>query len=664
VTANGLFDRVLVANRGEIAVRIIRTLQRLGATAVAVFSDADADAPHVRLADFAVRLGPAAPTASYLDVERVVSAALETGATALHPGYGFLSENPALARACAAAGVTFVGPPVAAIEAMGDKARARALMRDAGVPVVPGTDDGDLDEDALVAAAADIGLPVMVKPVAGGGGKGMAVVTGSDDLRAAIGAARRQAAAAFGDDRVLLERFVERPRHIEVQVLADDHGTTVHLGERECSLQRRHQKVVEEAPSPLLDGDARVAIGASAVAAARACGYRGAGTVEYIVSADRPDTFFFLEMNTRLQVEHPVTELLTGIDLVEWQVRIAAGERLTFGQADVTSSGHAIEARIYAEDPVREFLPTGGTVLAYREPSGPDVRIDTGVAAGTTVPSVYDPLLAKVIAHGPDRPAALQRLRAALERFVVLGFPTNVGFLRRLVAHPAVRDGVIDTGLIERELDTLTATHPPDHVLVAAALADQVARELAAVHSVFDLHTGWRIGGAAWTPMRLTTGDRSVTVHLQGPASRASVRIDDGDAIAAAARVHGGRLHVDVGGIVRSYVHATDADITWIADQGTVWAVRRQQQLAAAGDAEARGGPVLAPMPGTVLSVHVGDGDPVRAGQPVVVMEAMKMEHQLRAPADGVVRKLSIAPGDQVARDQTLLTVEEGDASP
>jgi acetyl-CoA/propionyl-CoA carboxylase biotin carboxyl carrier protein len=659
-----MFDRVLVANRGEIAVRIIRTLQRLGATAVAVFSDADADAPHVRMADLALRLGPAAPADSYRHVERVVAAAVESGAAALHPGYGFLSENPALARACAAAGVTFVGPPVAAIEAMGDKARARALMRDAGVPVVPGTDDGDLDEDALVSAAAEIGLPVMVKPVAGGGGKGMAVVTGADDLRGAISAARRQAATAFGDDRVLLERFVERPRHIEVQVLADEHGATVHLGERECSLQRRHQKVVEEAPSPLLDADARAAIGASAVAAARACGYRGAGTVEYIVSADRPDTFFFLEMNTRLQVEHPVTELLTRIDLVEWQLRVAAGEALAFGQDDVVSRGHALEARVYAEDPVREFLPTGGSVLAYREPTGPAVRVDTGVAADTTVPSVYDPLLAKVIVHGPDRPAALLRLRAALEQFVVLGFPTNVGFLRKLVAHPAVLDGAIDTGLIERELDALTATRPPDHVLVAAALADELARERDAVHSVFDLHDSWRIGGAAWTPVRLTSGDRSVTVHLQGPASRASVRIDDGDVIAAAAHVRDGSLHVDISGVARRYVHADDGDVTWIADRGTVWAVRRQQQLAAAGDAEARGGPVLAPMPGTVLSVDVVDGDRVRAGQPVVVMEAMKMEHQLRAPADGVVRRLSVARGDQVIRDQTLLTVEDHDAAP
>ncbi|HEX6256151.1 MAG TPA: biotin carboxylase N-terminal domain-containing protein [Euzebyales bacterium] len=658
-----MFDRVLVANRGEIAVRIIRTLQRLGVTSVAVFSDADADAPHVRLADLAVRLGPAAPADSYLHTERVVTAAVETGATALHPGYGFLSENPALARACQAAGVTFVGPPVGAIEAMGDKARARALMRDAGIPVVPGTDDGDLDEDALVAAAAEVGLPVMVKPVAGGGGKGMTVVTGFGDLREAIGAARRQAAAAFGDDRVLLERFVERPRHIEVQVLADRHGTTVHVGERECSLQRRHQKVVEEAPSPLLDGDARAAIGASAVAAALACGYQGAGTIEYIVPADHPDTFYFLEMNTRLQVEHPVTELLTGIDLVEWQLRIAAGEALTFGQDDVVSSGHAVEARVYAEDPARGFLPTGGRVLAYGEPSGPGVRVDSGIGEGTTVPSVYDPLLAKVIVHGPDRPAALLRLRAALERFVVLGFPTNVGFLRRLVAHPAVRDGAMDTGLVERELDALTATQPPDHVLVAAALADQLARERRAGHSVFDLHNGWRIGGAAWTPVRLTSGGRAVTVHLQGPAARASVRIDDDDVMAAAAHVSGDWLHVDVGGLVRRYVHADDGDITWVSDRGTVWAVRRQQQLAAAGDAEAHGGPVLAPMPGTVLSVHVADGDEVRAGQPVVVMEAMKMEHQLRAPADGVVRKLSIGPGDQVARDQTLLAVEADDTS-
>jgi acetyl-CoA/propionyl-CoA carboxylase biotin carboxyl carrier protein len=656
-----MFERVLVANRGEIAVRIIRTLHRLGVTAVAVFSDADAEATHVRLADLAVRLGPAAATESYLHTARVVAAAVDSGATALHPGYGFLSENPALARACEAAGVTFVGPPVGAIEAMGDKARARALMRDAGVPVVPGTDDGDLDENALVAAAAEIGLPVMVKPVAGGGGKGMAVVTSSGDLREAIGAARRQAAAAFGDDRVLLERFVERPRHIEVQVLADDHGTTVHLGERECSLQRRHQKVVEEAPSPLLDSGARAAIGASAVAAARACDYRGAGTVEYIVSSDRPDTFYFLEMNTRLQVEHPVTELLTGIDLVEWQLRIAAGDPLGFGQDDVVAAGHAVEARVYAEDPGQQFLPTGGRVLYYREPAGSDVRVDSGVEAGTTVPSVYDPLLAKVIAHGPDRAAALRRLRAALERFIVLGFPTNIGFLHRLVTHPDVRDGAMDTGLIDRDLDQLTALQPPDHVLVAAALADRLTRERAVIRSAFDLLDGWRVGASAWTPVRLSAAGRAATVHVRGTASDATVRIDDGDVMTATAHDAGGWLHVDVGGVVRRYGHADDGDVTWVADRGTVWAVRRQQQLAAAGDGDARGGPVLAPMPGNVLTVHVADGDAVRAGQPVVVMEAMKMEHQLRAPADGVVHKLSVRPGDQVVRDQMLLTVDEDD---
>jgi len=649
------FERVLVANRGEIAVRIIRTLRRMGTTAIAVYSDVDAGAVHVAAADEAVLLGPAG---SYLQVERVVDAAVHTGAWAVHPGYGFLAENPQLARACEAAGLVFVGPPVDAITAMADKARARALMTHAGVPVVPGTGDGDLDDDALVAAAETIGLPVMVKPVAGGGGKGMAVVERPGDLRGALAAARRQAAAAFGDDRLLLERFVDRPRHIEVQVLADDHGAVLHLGERECSLQRRHQKIIEEAPSPLLDDATRRRIGASAVAAARACDYRGAGTVEFIVSGAAPDTFFFLEMNTRLQVEHPVTEMTTGIDLVEWQMRIAAGQPLAFSQDDVRWAGHAIEARIYAEDPAHDFLPTGGTVLAYHEPDGEGVRVDSGVTTGTTVPTTYDPLLAKIIASGVDRPQALRRLDRALAGLTLLGVGTNTGFLRRLLADDDVRRGALDTGLVGRRRKALAGRPAPAHVLVAAALASAAAREPSSVRSAFDQPGGWRLGEPAWTPLRLRDGDRVIDVGVQGIASRCRVAVDGDHPRPARAALDAAGLSVELDGHRRSYQVALDGQTIWIGHRGDAWALRREQRLATERGGDGRGGPVGAPMPGSVVAVDVDEGEQVTAGQVLVTVEAMKMEHQVRAPVDGIVSGIAVAPGDQVDIAQRLLTVE------
>ncbi|MBY4134215.1 ATP-grasp domain-containing protein, partial [Rhodococcus fascians] len=391
-----MLDTILIANRGEIAVRVARTLRRMGIRTVAVYSDADADARHVREADTAVRLGPASARESYLDIDKVIAAAKATGAQGIHPGYGFLSENPHFAAACAEAGIAFLGPPEKAIEVMGDKIAAKAAVSAFGVPVVPGISRPGLSDDDLVAGAPDVGFPVLVKPSAGGGGKGMRLVERAEDLPAALASARREAASSFGDDTLFLERFVLRPRHIEVQILADGHGNVIHLGERECSLQRRHQKVIEEAPSPLLDAQTRARIGEAACNTARSVDYSGAGTVEFIVSADHPDDFFFMEMNTRLQVEHPVTEMVTGIDLVEWQVRIAAGEPLTLSQHDIRLTGHAIEARVYAEDPGREFLPTGGTVVGLREPTGTGIRVDSGLAIGTDVGSNYDPMLSKV----------------------------------------------------------------------------------------------------------------------------------------------------------------------------------------------------------------------------------------------------------------------------
>ncbi|MBJ7349177.1 MAG: ATP-grasp domain-containing protein, partial [Rhodococcus sp.] len=401
-----MLDTILIANRGEIAVRVARTLRRMGIRTVAVYSDADADARHVREADTAVRLGPASARESYLDIDKVIAAAKATGAQGIHPGYGFLSENPHFAAACAEAGIAFLGPPEKAIEVMGDKIAAKAAVSAFGVPVVPGISRPGLSDEDLIAGAPDVGFPVLVKPSAGGGGKGMRLVERAEALPAALASARREAASSFGDDTLFLERFVLRPRHIEVQILADGHGNVIHLGERECSLQRRHQKVIEEAPSPLLDAQTRARIGEAACNTARSVDYSGAGTVEFIVSADHPDDFFFMEMNTRLQVEHPVTEMVTGIDLVEWQVRIAAGEPLTLSQHDIRLTGHAIEARVYAEDPGREFLPTGGTVVGLREPTGTGIRVDSGLAIGTEVGSNYDPMLSKVIAHGPDRSTA------------------------------------------------------------------------------------------------------------------------------------------------------------------------------------------------------------------------------------------------------------------
>uniref|UniRef100_UPI000E684ACE acetyl-CoA carboxylase biotin carboxylase subunit n=1 Tax=Streptomyces scabiei TaxID=1930 RepID=UPI000E684ACE len=468
-----MFDTVLVANRGEIAVRVIRTLRALGVRSVAVFSDADADARHVREADTAVRIGPAPASESYLSAERLLEAAARTGAQAVHPGYGFLAENAAFARACADAGLVFIGPPADAISLMGDKIRAKETVRAAGVPVVPGSSGSGLTDGELADAAHEIGMPVLLKPSAGGGGKGMRLVRDAGQLAEEIAAARREARASFGDDTLLAERWIDRPRHIEIQVLADGHGGVVHLGERECSLQRRHQKIIEEAPSVLLDEATRAAMGEAAVQAARSCGYSGAGTVEFIVPGGDPSAYYFMEMNTRLQVEHPVTELVTGVDLVEWQLRVAAGERLAFGQEDVTLTGHAVEARICAEDPSRGFLPSGGTILRLREPQGDGVRTDSGLTEGTEVGSLYDPMLSKVIAYGPDRPTALRRLRAALAGTVTLGVQTNAGFLRRLLAHPAVVAGELDTGLVEREAGDLVPREVPVEVHAAAALLHQ-----------------------------------------------------------------------------------------------------------------------------------------------------------------------------------------------
>ncbi|MDH6279121.1 acetyl/propionyl/methylcrotonyl-CoA carboxylase subunit alpha [Prescottella agglutinans] len=664
------FDTVLVANRGEIAVRVIRTLRSMGIRSVAVYSEADAGARHVREADTAVLIGPAAARESYLDIDRVLDAAKRTGAQAIHPGYGFLSENTAFAAACAAAGIAFLGPSARAIEVMGDKITAKNAVAAFDVPVVPGIAKPGLSDAELIAAADDIGYPVLVKPSAGGGGKGMRLVEVAADLPDALVSARREAASAFGDDTLFLERFVLRPRHIEVQILADGHGNVVHLGERECSLQRRHQKVIEEAPSPLLDAATRARIGAAACNTARSVDYTGAGTVEFIVSADRPDEFFFMEMNTRLQVEHPVTEMVTGLDLVEWQVRIAAGEPLGFTQDDVTLTGHAIEARVYAEDPARGFLPTGGTVLGLAEPSGAGVRVDSGLHDGTVVGSDYDPMLAKVIAHGDDRAEALRRLDRALADTSVLGVVTNIDFLRFLLADEDVRAGRLDTGLLDRRVTDFHAPTVDDDVLFAAAAHHWLGlweRGTASGADPWDAPSGWRIGGPQPISQRLRSGDRTEHVLLTGTPDDGLVGIEGGENRTLTTRLDDGTLTVVVDGRRDTYRVAEDDGTLWLAGGGGTWIVSQLREASVRGDDAHTGEAELtSPMPGTVIAVAAASGDTVDAGTAVVVVEAMKMEHTLSAPIAGVVEVL-VAVGDQVKVDQPLARVSpatESEQSP
>ncbi|MEU2787702.1 biotin carboxylase N-terminal domain-containing protein [Streptomyces sp. NPDC007100] len=649
-----MFDTVLVANRGEIAVRVIRTLRALGVRSVAVFSDADADARHVREADTAVRIGPPPATESYLHAGRLIEAAHRTGAQAVHPGYGFLAENTAFAAACADAGLVFIGPPAEAIELMGDKIRAKETVRAAGVPVVPGSSGSGLTDAQLADASREIGMPVLLKPSAGGGGKGMRLVRDEALLADEIAAARREARGSFGDDTLLVERWVDRPRHIEIQVLADGHGNVVHLGERECSLQRRHQKVIEEAPSVLLDEATRAAMGEAAVQAARSCGYRGAGTVEFIVPGDDPASYFFMEMNTRLQVEHPVTEFVTGLDLVEWQLRIAAGEELPYGQKDIRLTGHAVEARICAEtvsvkEGARGFLPSGGTVLALREPAGDGVRTDSGLAEGTEVGSLYDPMLSKVIAYGPDRATALRKLRAALAGTVVLGVPTNTGFLRRLLAHPAVAAGELDTGLVEREMDALVPRDVPEEVYAAAAAVRNAALEPVpdgGWTDPFSVPDGWRLGGRTAPVAHWLKVPGHEPVHATGSG-----------------HVTPDRVRVTVGGVVHTFHRSGD----WLGRDGDTWHVTDHDPVAEPlrGAAGAHGMDALtAPMPGTVTVVKVAVGDEVAAGQGLLVVEAMKMEHVIAAPHAGTVSELGVSPGSTVAMDQVLAVVDPHETAP
>jgi acetyl-CoA/propionyl-CoA carboxylase biotin carboxyl carrier protein len=651
-----MFDTVLVANRGEIAVRVIRTLRRLGIRSVAVFSDADRGARHVLQADDAQYLGATPARDSYLNIERVLAACERSGANAVHPGYGFLSENAAFADACLASDVVFIGPPPGAIRLMGDKIQAKLHVAASGVPVVPGRVEAGMTDDDLTKAAREIGFPVLVKPSAGGGGKGMQLVGREADLGVALISARREATSAFGDDTLFIERYVERPRHIEVQIVADQHGAIVHLGERECSLQRRHQKVIEESPSPLIDDATRLRLGEAAVAAARSVDYTGVGTVEFIVASARPDEFFFMEMNTRLQVEHPVTEMVTGIDLVEQQLRVAAGEHLSDEVVSSRINGHSVEARLYAESPARGFLPTSGRLLEVREPIGEGVRVDSALLEGLDVSTDYDPMLAKVVVWAPDRSTAFARLQRALEETVILGVSTNVGFLGRLVANPDVLAGDLDTGLIERESTSLVATEPSieSFALYALSWLQRLIPDGPTIDP-WRAMRGWR-SGARDSPLSLRVsgiGDAVSVVQVSGSLSEARVTLNGGVDVVASLVERDGDQYLTLNGESCRAWYRIDGAETWVCVGGETWSLVEEDVAVRTRGAAAFSNDVRSPMPGTVVSVRASSGHEVHTGDALVVVSAMKMEHVLVAPRDGTVDIL-VREGDSVVVDEVV----------
>ncbi|MCK2182810.1 acetyl-CoA carboxylase biotin carboxylase subunit [Halomonas getboli] len=666
------FDTLLVANRGEIACRVMRTARRMGLRTVAVYSDADANARHVREADEAVRLGPAAARESYLNVDAVIEAARRTGAGAIHPGYGFLSENGAFVEALEAAGIVFVGPPAPAIAAMGDKSAAKARMQDAGVPLVPGYHGEGQDDALLREEAGRIGYPVLLKASAGGGGKGMRVVESDDTFQAALDGCRRESKAAFGDDRMLIEKYLVQPRHVEVQVFCDSHGNGVYLFERDCSVQRRHQKVLEEAPAPGMTEALRREMGEAAVRAAREIGYVGAGTVEFLLDAD--GAFYFMEMNTRLQVEHPVTEMITGQDLVEWQLRVAMGERLPLAQDELTIGGHSFEARLYAEDPEQDFLPATGTLsrfaldLAGAGLEADKVRLDSGVESGDAVSMHYDPMLAKLIVHGDDRAQALATLNRALAALDVRGVVTNRAFLQRLTGHPAFRAAELDTRFIERHEATLFAereTAPEEYAAAALIGLHQLARECES-DSPWDRHDGFRLNAphtiriALCAPEHAADEDdaESVTV-VEGRRERESAPWQlslDGRTFAATLEpLEGDAVAVTIDGHRRRLQARRDDNVVVMVDPmretRLYW---RRIDAIDHGQRETES-TLTAPMHGTVVALLVETGARVEKGMPLMVMEAMKMEHTLAAPADGHVERFHFAAGDTVGQGDVLL---------
>jgi 3-methylcrotonyl-CoA carboxylase alpha subunit len=651
-----MFAKLLIANRGEIACRVIATARRLGIATVAVYSDADADSLHVAMADEAHRIGAAPARASYLRGDAILDVARRSGAQALHPGYGFLSENATFADACADAGIVFVGPPPAAIRAMGDKAAAKSLMLRAGVPLVPGYHGAAQEDATLHAAARGIGYPVLIKASAGGGGKGMRIVDADGDFAAGLAAARREARSSFGDDRVLIERYLQRPRHVEVQVFGDTHGNLVHLFERDCSVQRRHQKVIEEAPAPGLSEAFRARITQAAVTAARAVDYVGAGTVEFIVEGEE---FYFMEMNTRLQVEHPVTEMITGLDLVEWQLRVAAGERLPLAQPQITAHGHAFEARIYAEDPARDFLPSIGTLTHLQAPApGAGVRIDSGVRAGDAITPHYDPMIAKLIVHGADRAGALRHLVTALRAYEVAGVQSNLRLLRGIAANPAFASAELDTGLIARDSATLLspAAEPSPAVVAASVFALTESAPTQGWGDPWAAADSWRSNLEGWQAILLRHGQMQIAVDARIEAERL-ILVRDGLTQTVLARRDGAHVTLRINGARhRATVLRDGAHITVIAD-GETYAFEAIDRLAPPGAGAAGAGRVLAPIPGRIAAVLVAVGATVARGQALVVLEAMKMELTLAAAADGSVTALHCSVGEMVEEGRELVEV-------
>ena len=660
-----LFSKILIANRGEIACRVIRTARRLGIATVAVYSEADRAALHVDLADEAWPIGPPSARDSYLNTGAILDVARNSGAEAVHPGYGFLSENAEFAEACAAAGVVFIGPPASAIRAMGSKAAARALMHRSGVPLVPGYHGEDQDLARLLDEAERIGFPVLIKAVAGGGGRGMRVVAGAAEFAAVLAGAKREAAGAFGDDRMLIEKYLPQPRHIEFQIFADSHGNTIHLFERDCSIQRRHQKVLEEAPAPGLDAKRRTAMAKAAVAAARAVGYVGAGTVEFITD---PDGFYFIEMNTRLQVEHPVTEMVTGLDLVEWQFRVAAGEALPLDPRDLQLRGHAIEARVYAEDPDRGFLPQTGALHELRFPPIGIARVDTGVRRGDLVTPFYDPMIAKIIVWGEDRQAALDRLRRALTETALLGVMTNLGLLVRIASHPQFAAGAVDTGFIERHRHALLPGRrpAPNAALAIAAVARLLARASAGTaaaarsgdpNSPWARSDGWRLSGESHQEVVFRDGAEERTVIAIARAGDWLLRLGDETICAFGERRPDGALTVMLNGVRGRFTVLDHSSETVAFLAGESWRLVEIDPLAVHESNDPGAGRLTAPMPGRVTQLLVGAGDAVRRGEPLMIIEAMKMEHTVAAPVDGTIEAVRFAVGDLVEEGAELITL-------
>ena len=658
-----MFTKILIANRGEIACRVIATCQRLGIATVAVYSDADRNARHVRLADEAIAIGPAPARESYLRGDAILAAARRTGAQAIHPGYGFLSENAGFAQACAEAGIVFIGPSAAAIRAMGDKSAAKALMQQAGVPLTPGYHGDEQIPEFLRKQADSIGYPVLIKASAGGGGKGMRRVDDSATFTEALASCQREAQSAFGNAHVLVEKYVDRPRHIEIQVFGDSHGNVVYLFERDCSVQRRHQKVLEEAPAPGMTPERRAAMGKAAVDAARAVNYVGAGTVEFIAGPD--GDFYFMEMNTRLQVEHPVTECITGTDLVEWQLRVASGEPLPLQQDQLQIRGHALEARLYAEDADRGFLPSTGTLHHLRLPAHTaHVRVDAGVEQGDAITPFYDPMIAKLIVWDVDRDAALRRMQQALAECEVVGVTTNAAFLRRLVMTDSFTQAKLDTALIEREQAALTPndgdSDPALWALAAiagVATSEAASRDARDPHSPWQAQDGWRLGAAAARALTLEHRGAQRSVTVQGAGEQWTVQVD-GNALQGSGRLAGDALRVQIGEQLHRATVIRDGNELYLFGSEGVQRFTLHDPVSEADQSVADAGSLVAPMPGRIVATLVAPGTAVKRGAPLLVLEAMKMEHTLQAPADGTVQGYRVKAGDQVGDGAVLVDFE------